>query len=63
MTDEIQNDAQFGATDAADTGPSFTVEKIYVKDLSMEVPGAPAVFNEQAQPQLQMTRSRCTSPR
>ena len=54
MTDEIQNDAQFGATDAADTGPSFTVEKIYVKDLSMEVPGAPAVFNEQAQPQLQM---------
>jgi preprotein translocase subunit SecB len=53
MTDEIQNDAQFGATDA-ETGPSFTVEKIYVKDLSLEVPGAPAVFNEQAQPQLQM---------
>lgn len=53
MTDEIQNDAQFGATEAAE-GPSFTVEKIYVKDLSMEVPGAPAVFNEQAQPQLQM---------
>jgi preprotein translocase subunit SecB len=53
MTDEIQNDAQFGATDA-ETGPSFTVEKIYVKDISLEVPGAPAVFNEQAQPQLQM---------
>ncbi len=53
MTDEIQNDALSGATDAAD-GPSFTVEKIYVKDLSLEVPGAPAVFNETAQPQLQM---------
>jgi preprotein translocase subunit SecB len=53
MTDEIQNDAQFGATDAAE-GPSFTVEKLYVKDVSFEVPGAPAVFNETAQPQLQM---------
>lgn len=54
MTDEIQNDALSGATEAAVEGPSFTVEKIYVKDLSLEVPGAPAVFNEQAQPQLQM---------
>ena len=36
------------------TGPAFTVEKIYVKDVSFEVPGAPAVFNEQVQPQLQM---------
>ena len=35
-------------------GPAFTVEKIYVKDVSFEVPGAPAAFNEQAQPQLQM---------
>lgn len=53
MTDEIQTGAT-GATDAAEAGASFTVEKIYVKDLSLEVPGAPAVFNEQAQPQLQM---------
>ncbi|GAB6196451.1 protein-export chaperone SecB [Lysobacter xanthus] len=55
MTDELQNDAaSFGATDEAETGPSFTVEKIYVKDVSFEVPNAPAVFNEQTQPQLQM---------
>jgi preprotein translocase subunit SecB len=54
MTEEIQNDAAFGATDESETGPSFTVEKIYVKDVSFEVPGAPAVFNEQTQPQLQM---------
>ncbi|AXK73333.1 protein-export chaperone SecB [Lysobacter sp. TY2-98] len=59
MTDEIQNDAQFGATEATDgTGASFTVEKIYVKDVSFEVPGAPAVFNEQTQPQLQMNLSQ-----
>jgi len=49
MSDEIAN----GAAPEA-TGPVFTVEKIYVKDVSFEVPGAPGVFNEQTQPQLQM---------
>lgn len=49
MSEEIAN----GAANEA-TGPVFTVEKIYVKDVSFEVPGAPGVFNEQAQPQLQM---------
>ena len=39
---------------AAATGPSFTVEKLYVKDVSFEAPGTPQVFNEAGQPQLQM---------
>src|SRR5690606_9619880 len=42
-----------GADNAAN-GPVFTVEKIYLKDVSFEAPGAPQVFNEQGQPQLQM---------
>jgi preprotein translocase subunit SecB len=33
---------------------SFQVEKIYVKDLSLEVPHAPQVFTEQVQPQLEV---------
>ena len=54
MTDETLGGAN-AATEAADTnGPAFTVEKIYVKDVSFEVPNAPAVFGEQAQPQLQL---------
>ena len=32
----------------------FTVEKIYVKDVSFEAPNAPAIFNENGQPQLNM---------
>ena len=36
------------------TGPAFTVEKLYIKDLSFEAPGTPQVFNESGQPQLQM---------
>jgi preprotein translocase subunit SecB len=39
---------------AEPTGPSFTVEKLYVKDVSFEAPGTPQVFNEAGQPQLQM---------
>ena len=39
---------------AAPTGPSFTVEKLYVKDVSFEAPGTPQVFNDAGQPQLQM---------
>lgn len=54
MTDETLGGAAAATDDAATAGPAFTVEKLYVKDVSFEVPGAPAVFNEAAQPQLQM---------
>ncbi|HUL96897.1 MAG TPA: protein-export chaperone SecB [Usitatibacter sp.] len=30
--------------------PSFTIEKVYVKDLSLEIPNAPAVFLEREAP-------------
>ena len=33
---------------------SFQVEKIYVKDLSLEIPNSPQVFLEQMQPQLEV---------
>ena len=39
---------------AAESQPSFQIEKIYVKDLSLEIPGAPQVFTQQAQPQLEV---------
>src|SRR3546814_10646231 len=41
-------------TENAPAGAMFTVEKIYLKDVSFEAPGAPQVFAEQGQPQLQM---------
>jgi preprotein translocase subunit SecB len=34
--------------------PSFQIEKIYVKDLSLEIPSAPQVFVQQLQPQLEV---------
>lgn len=34
--------------------PVFSIDKIYVKDLSVEVPNAPQVFLDPAQPQLEV---------
>jgi preprotein translocase subunit SecB len=32
--------------------PVFSIEKIYLKDLSLEIPGAPQVFSERESPQI-----------
>jgi preprotein translocase subunit SecB len=37
---------------APQQGATFQIEKIYVKDLSLEIPNAPQVFAEQLQPQI-----------
>lgn len=34
--------------------PSFQIEKLYVKDISLEIPGAPQVFMESQSPQLEI---------
>jgi len=51
MSDETSNGA---AAPQQAAGPVFTVEKIYVRDVSFEVPGAPAIFNEAVQPELNL---------
>lgn len=38
--------------DQSQQAPSFGIEKIYIKDLSLEVPNAPAIFLEQGAPQV-----------
>jgi preprotein translocase subunit SecB len=51
MSDETTNGA---IAPAEANGPAFTVEKIYVKDVSFEVPNAPAIYSEAVQPELQL---------
>ena len=48
MSEPVANGA------AENNGPTFAVEKIYVQDVSFEAPGAPQVFTEQGQPNLEM---------
>jgi preprotein translocase subunit SecB len=52
MTEQIAPQADGADANAAQ--PQFTVEKIYLKDVSFEAPNAPQIFNEQGQPQLNM---------
>lgn len=38
----------------SDQQPVFSIEKLYVKDLSVEVPNAPAIFMEQEPPSIEI---------
>ena len=50
MAEEITQEA---ATEAAQT-PQFQLQKIYVKDVSFEIPGAPQIFQEDGQVEIKM---------
>ncbi len=39
-------------TQEQEATPSFTIEKLYVKDLSLEVPNAPEIFLDQETPEI-----------
>ena len=41
---------------------TFQSEKIYVKDLSLEIPNAPQIFTQQAQPQLEVRLDTAAAP-
>ncbi|RMH93170.1 protein-export chaperone SecB [Lysobacter pythonis] len=53
MSEDIANGAAAPAEQNAQ-GASFSVEKIYTRDVSFESPNAPQMFNEQGQPDLSM---------
>jgi preprotein translocase subunit SecB len=46
----------------SDQQPVFSIEKIYVKDLSLEVPNSPQVFMSTDAPQLQVQLSQGVHP-
>lgn len=44
-----------------DKQPGFGIEKIYVKDLSLEIPNAPQIFTQRETPQLSVELSNAAS--
>lgn len=46
----------------AQTPATFQIEKVYVKDLSLEIPNAPQAFMQQAQPQLEVRIDSAAAP-
>ena len=53
MSEPAPPDSPQAASDQAPQ-PSFQIEKLYVKDLSLEVPNAPQVFMQAESPQLEI---------
>src|SRR5476651_1899062 len=51
MADEITNGTAAG-------GAQLSLQKVYIKDVSFEVPGAPQIFQDQGQPQIQLNLSQ-----
>jgi preprotein translocase subunit SecB len=51
MADEITNGT-------AASGAQLSLQKVYIKDVSFEVPGAPQIFQDQGQPQIQLNLSQ-----
>lgn len=63
MTDTPQDDAVAGGEGAQ--GPTFSLQRIYVKDISFESPRAPEIFRGNWQPRINLdlnTRSRKLEP-
>lgn len=53
MNDEIPNPG--AAPQAATDAPLFTIERVYVKDLSLENPSSPQSFLQQESPQVEVS--------
>ena len=56
MADE--NNQSNGAIANDPNAAQLTLQKVYLKDASFEVPGAPQIFQEQGQPQIQLNLSQ-----
>ncbi|HET8942870.1 MAG TPA: protein-export chaperone SecB [Rudaea sp.] len=56
MADE--NTQPNGAIATDPNAAQLTLQKVYLKDASFEVPGAPQIFQEQGQPQIQLNLSQ-----
>ena len=57
MAEEQTPNSEAAATGAAQ-GPQFVLQKLYVKDVSFEVPNAPAIFKENAEAEMKLNLSQ-----
>ncbi len=45
---------QEAATQTNETAPQFSIQRIYVKDVSFETPNSPAIFTKEWQPEIKL---------
>jgi preprotein translocase subunit SecB len=53
-----ENHGANGAVGEEQQGPQLTVQKVYIKDASFEVPGAPGIYQDQTQPRIDLNLSQ-----
>ncbi|MDR1889502.1 MAG: protein-export chaperone SecB [Zoogloeaceae bacterium] len=54
--------AQEQETATQQQGPTFGIEKLYIKDFSLEVPNAPGIFLERGEPQVDIQINNSGTP-
>lgn len=54
MTDQLDTNTEAASTDEKKVAPQFSIQKIYVKDISFEAPNLPELFNVEFKPQVKM---------
>ncbi len=54
MTEEVTDTTNDAAANTQAPTPQFQLQKLYVKDVSFEIPGAPEVFNEEYKPEIKL---------
>ena len=54
MTDQVDTNTEAASTDEQAAAPQFSIQKIYVKDISFEAPNLPEMFNVEYKPQVKM---------
>ena len=59
--DQAQGGGQAGAQPQGNQ-PVFSIEKLYVKDLSVEVPGAPQIYQQREAPQVEVSMNNSGKP-
>ena len=63
MSDETTNGAAAPASEQdAAAGPAFTVEKVYVKDVSFEAPNSPGMFTQEWNPDTNLDLNTHVNP-
>ena len=59
MAKDSKESAENAQTDA-NTQPGFAIEKLYVKDVSLEIPNAPQIFTDRTAPQVNVELANVT---
>ncbi len=52
MADENQTNNGEAASEQAQQGPQFNIQRIYTKDISFESPNAPAIYTKEWKPEI-----------